>query len=221
MKLLSNPDLSKFVVSAVATTMVAGSAMAGHSIDTYDLSTLGSLAKNHSQGDARYDGASHLNNQAGSTYINQFARKMAMSDSEVPIYEDVLTRLVAVWNMEQDQKGFNKDLASGFATYTMVNVALANNKPYELNFFDNMVAQYRKAFSSKAVSRWSEAKKEDMLDYMVTESCFMQAMASAGRERDFAHNESLLTSLGITQVQNTFDYQPSKVVIAEVGVIFE
>ena len=220
MKNLSLPN-SKFVVCAIALSSIGAMAFARGSIDTYDLSTLGNLEKNHAQGDAKYNGASHLNAQAGSTYINQFARKMAMNDSEIPMYEDVLTRLVAVWNMEQEEKGYGKDLASGFATYTMVNVALANNKPYDLNFYDNMVAQNRKAFSARSVAHMSEAKKEDMLDYMVTQSCYMQAMASAGRERDFAQNESLLASIGNTQIQNTFDYQASRMVIADIGVTFE
>ena len=221
MKNLNLSNSTKLIVCVGALSSIGASAFARGSIDTYDLATLGNLAKNHTQGDYRYSNASRLKAGARSTYINQFARKMAMNDSEIPVYEDVLTRLVAVWNMEQEEKGFNKDLASGFATYTMVNVALANNKPYELNYYDNMVAQYRKAFSSRAVAHMSEAKKEDMLDYMVTESCFMQAMASAGRDRDFAQNESLLASIGNTQVQNTFAYQPSRVVIAEVGVTFE
>ncbi len=186
-----------------------------------DLSLLGNLTKNHASGDNKYSGASHFNSNGNHAYINTFARKMAHNDSEIPVYEDVLTRLVAVWEDEQKVRGFDNDLAPAFAYFTMVNEALATNQPYGLNFFDNMVAQNRKAFSSSKIAKMTNSKKQDMYEYMVTQSAYMQAMASAGRERDFSQNESLLASIGSSQIQNTFDYQPSRIVIADIGVSFQ
>ena len=221
MKPLSNLTNSKFVVSAIAAVSHASGAFAKGSDSSVDLSLFGKITKNYPQGDCKYPNASHFSSNGSHNFIYQFARKMAQSDSDIPVYEDVLTRLVAVWEMEQQDKSYDHDLAPAFAYYTMVNVALAKNQPYELNFYDNMVAQNRKPFCSLKVVRMSNATKLKMYDYMITESAYMQAMASAGRERDFNQNESLLASIGNSQIENTYSYSPSKMVIADIGVSFE
>ncbi len=217
-KLLSIPAI--LIFGALASTSFATTAKVQGDADKMDLSVLGNLAKNNAKGDWKYPGGSKFTRSGSRTYINHFARKLAQNDSEIATYEDVINQGIRVFEEQEGPKGYTNDLAGGLAYYTMVNVGLATNKPYEDNFFGNMVAQFRKAFSSKIISTMTAAKKQDLYDYMITESVYMQALASAGQERSKSDTADFLIKMGNTQIQNTFHYDPSKMSIDASGVHF-
>jgi hypothetical protein len=208
------------IFGALASTSFAATTRVQGDAEKMDLSILGNLIKNNEKGDWKYPGGYKFTRSGSRAYINHFARKLAQNDSEIATYEDVISQGIRVFEEQEGPKGYTNDLAGGMAFYTMVNVGLATNKPYEDNFFGNMVAQFRKAFSSKIVSSMSAAKKQDMYDYMITESVYMQALASAGQERSKSDTAEFLIKMGNMQIQNTFHYDASKMTIDASGVHF-
>jgi hypothetical protein len=212
---------SKFILSIIATASIGASAFAQSSVDKVDLSLLGNLVRNNAKGDYKYPGVYKFTRSGSRAYINHFARKLAKNDSEIPQYEDVLKQGVRVWEEEQGPLGYTNDLSGGLAFYTMVNSALGSNQPYQENYLGNMVAQFRKAFSSKSIAVLSSAKKQDMYDYMITESVYMQALASAGQERNLSDTADLLMKMGSMQIRTTYKCDASKIEITESGVTFK
>ena len=212
---------SKFVLGVLALATIGTSVYAQGQSDKIDLSVLGNLVRNNAKGDYKYPGGFKFTRNGSRAYINHFARKLAKTDSEIPAYEDVIKQGIRIWEEQEGPMGYTNDLSGGLALYTMTNVALATNKPYEENYLGNMVAQFRKAFCSKQIASMSAAKKQDLYDYMVTESVYMQALASAGQERNQAETADLMSKIGTMQIRNTFNYDASKMEINESGVHFK
>ena len=220
MKPLSLIIPATLFLGAIATSSFGMGAHTQVDTEKFDLSVLGSLVRNNPKGDYRYPGGSKFARSGSRAYINHFARKLAQADSEIPAYEDVINQGIRVWEEQQGPNGYTNDLAGGLAFYTMVNVGLATNKPYEDNFLGNMVAQFRKAFCAKQIAGMSSAKKQNMYDYMITESVYMQALASAGQERSKSDTAGQLERIGSMQIRNTFGYDASKMSISVDGVSF-
>ena len=65
------------------------------------------------------------------------------------------------------------------------------------------------------------AKKQDMYDYMITESVFLQALASSGRERSQTEVAEMISKISNMQIQNTFGTDASNLEITENGIIFK
>ncbi len=211
---------STLILSAMAMSSLGVGAPPQDSTPKVDLSVLGSLVRNNAKGDWKYPGGSKFTRNGSRAYINHFARKLAANDGEVAMYEDVINQGIRVFEEQEGPMGYTNDLAGGLAFYTMANVALATNKPYEDKYFGNMVAQFRKAFCAKAVANMSPSKKQNLYDYMITESVYMQALASAGRDRNQTETADFLTKMGTMQIQTTFAYDASRMRIDESGVHF-
>ena len=211
---------SKFILSIIATASIGASAFAQSTVDKVDLSLLGSLVRNNAKGDYKYPDGYKFTRSGSRAYINHFARKMAKNDGEIAQYEDVLKQGIRVWEEQEGPLGYTNDLSGGLAFYTMVNTALGTNQPYQENYLGNMVAQFRKAFCSKSIATMSAAKKQDLYDYLITESVYMQALASAGQERNQSDTADLLMKMGSMQIRTTFNYDAGKMKIDEAGVHF-
>ena len=220
MKPLSLIIPSTLFLGAIATASLGMRAHAQGDASKVDLSVLGSLVRNNPKGDYKYPGGSKFTRSGSRAYVNHFARKLAQVDSEIPAYEDVINQGIRVWEEQEGRNGYTNDLAGGLAFYTMVNVGLGSNKPYEENYLGNMVAQFRKAFCAKQIAGMSAAKKQNMYDYMITESVYMQALASAGQERAKSDPAGQLEKMGSMQIRNTFGYDASKMSIGVEGVSF-
>jgi len=205
--------------------MVLGALGAGSfgqsSGDKVDLSLLGNLVKNNAKGDYKYPGGFSFKRGGSRAYINFFARKLAKNEGEIPTYEDVIMQGIRVWEEQEGPKGYTNDLAGGLAFYTMVNVGLATNRPYEDKYLGNMVAQFRKSFCSKLVSSMTIAKKQDMYDYMITESVYMQALASAGQERNQTDVADEISKIAGKEVKSNFGVDASTMDITVSGVAFK
>ena len=209
-------SLSIIIAAAIVMTSLAGQDQA----PKVDLSVLGNLVRNNAKGDYKYPGTSGFKRSNSHYFVNHFAKKLAKNDGEVAQYEDVLNQGIRVWEEQEGPKGYTNDLAGGLAFYTMVNVGLGTNKPYEENYLGNMVAQFRKAFCSKTIATMPAAKKQDLYDYMIAESVYMQALASAGQERNASETAEFLQKMGMTQVRTTYGYDASKMSIDQAGVHF-
>ncbi len=220
MKPLSISLSSIVIFGAITSSSLGFGSHTQGSSDKVELSVLGSLVRNNARGDYKYPGVFKFTRIGSRSYVNHFARKMAKNDGEIATYEDVINQGIRVWEEQEGPKGYTNDLAGGLAFYTMTNVALGTNKPYEDMYLGNMVAQFRKAFCAKAVATMSAAKKQNLYDYMIAESVYMQALASAGQERNQADSAEFLTKMGMTQVRNTFNFDASQMTINESGVHF-
>lgn len=218
MKLLSILIPSSLIFGMVAATSIGQAGQA--QTDKVELSVLGSLVRNNAKGDYKYPGGFKFTRSGSRSFINHFARKLAKNDGEIAMYEDVISQGIRVWEEQDGPKGYTNDLAGGLAFYTMTNVALGTNKPYDDMFLGNMVAQFRKAFCSKTIATMTSAKKQNLYDYMIAESVYMQALASAGQERNQADTQEFLTKMGTLQIRNTFDFDASQMTINESGVHF-
>lgn len=214
-------SLSKFFVSMIVVGAIGSGSFAQSSGDKVDLSLLGNLVKNNAKGDYKYPGGFSFKRGGSRAYINHFARKLAKSDSEIASYEDVIMQGIRVWEEQLGPKGYTNDLAGGLAFYTMVNVGLATNKPYEDNYLGNMVAQFRKAFCSKSISSMTAAKKQNLYDYMITESVTMQALASAAEEKREENAAEELAKFANDEIKATFGVDASSIEIAVNGISFK
>lgn len=220
MKSLSIFNPTRFFVSVIAMASMATGGIAQGTSDRVELSLLGNLARNNAKGDYKFPGASSFKRSGSRAYINHFARKLAQNDGEIPLYEDVLQQGIRVWEEQSGPLGYTNDLAGGLAFYTVVNHGLAKNYAYKNGMLGNLVAQYRKAFCSKLIASMTVAKKQDMYDYMITESVFLQALASSGRERSQTEVAEMISKISNMQIQNTFGTDASNLEITENGLMF-
>jgi hypothetical protein len=218
---MKHGSISKLISGLILGIAIATSSFAQNSADKVDLSLIGNLVKNNAKGDYKFPGGFGFKRSGSRAYINYFAKKMASNDSEVKDYEDVLMQGIRVWEEQYGPKGYTNDLAGGLAFYTMVNAGLATNKPYEDNFLGNMVAQFRKAFCSKMITSMTAAKKQDMYDYMITESVYMQSLAAAGNERSQSNAAEEVSKFAGTQIKATFGVDASTMSFSATGVSFK
>ena len=217
--LISNPI--KLIASAIALATIASGGIAQGPSDRIELSMLGNLVRNNAKGDYKFPGAYSFKRSGSRAYINHFARKLSQNDDEIAQYEDVLQQGIRVWEEQSGPLGYTNDLAGGLAFYTVVNHGLAKNYAYKDGMLGNLVAQYRKAFCSKLIASMPVAKKQDMYDYMITESVFLQALASSGRERSQTEVAEMISKISNMQIQNTFGTDASNLEITENGIIFK
>jgi hypothetical protein len=221
MKLKSISFPVKFITCAVvAVSMLAGS-LAQTSGDKVELSLLGNLVKNNAKGDYKFPGGFAFKRSGSRAYINFFAKKMAANDTEVKDYEDVIMQGIRVWEEQYGPKGYTNDLAGGLAFFTVVNHGLAKNEAYKDGMIGNLVAQNRKAFCSKLIATMTPAKKQELYDYMITEAVYMQAIASAGQERNQNDVADMISKFSSAQIKSAFGVDASMMEITENGVVFK
>lgn len=208
----------------LSSVLVVGLSMVGVanlSSEKHSLGLLGSLVKSNAQGDYRFNGASTFTRSGTRGYVGHFAKLLASDPTQISTYEDVMTQGIRVWEDENRPNGFTNDLAGSFAFFTYVNLALAKNQDYKDYLFPNLVSQYRKALASRQVGMMSNAKKQDMYDYMVAESVYLQALASMGRDKNIELAAKTVRDTSSYHVRETFGADPATLSITESGLQFQ
>lgn len=208
--------LNSVLVFGLAITSVANASTSPHS-----LGMLGKLIRTNAQGDYHFAGDTGFLHNGTRGYIDHFVSLLATNPADRSTYHDVMMQGINQWEDENKGKGFTNDIASSLAFFTVTNIALAKNRDYKDSLFPNLVSQYRKSLSASSVAALSNAKKQDIYDYLLAESVYLRALASAGRDKDADITAKTITNTSIYHIRETFGVDPSALSITESGLDFK
>lgn len=189
--------------------------------DHPDIERLGKLVQSNSAGNARYYGRSAFVKTNKRSYVTQFAKRLARTPDEVPVYEDVLRQAIWKWETKDEVRNFTSDLAGALAFYTVTNLGIAQNENSKDYLIPNLVDQYKKCLASRQIARMSNSQKEDLYEYMVTESIYQEVLIASEPERRQPEILTMMQNLSASNVQDVFGVSPTVLSVTESGLTFQ
>lgn len=182
------------------------------------ISVIGNLVRTNSHGDSRYANTSDFIHSGTHGYISDFARMLSGNSRDYGhYYRDVMVQGVTTWEDEVRPKGFANDLAGALAYFTVVNVGIAKGEGYKFHLLPNLVSQYRKALSAKVVGQMSDTKKQDLYDYLLAESVYIQTITASNPSMS-AEETTKWRNIAAANVENAFGVDASRLNISENGL---
>ncbi|MEI7984893.1 MAG: DUF6683 family protein [Armatimonadota bacterium] len=205
---------TSFAIASVGTVYARAS-------DKPDIERLGRLVQSNSSGNARFYGDSAFVKTGKRSYITKFAKMLAKVPDDVAKYEVVLKMAIWQWENKTEVKAYTSDLAGAMAFYTVTNIGVAHNENSKDYLIPNLVDQYKKCLSTKMVAGMSNSRKEDLYDFMVTESMYMEVLIASEPEMRMPEVLDQVKSLSVMNCQDIFGVSSETLAVTESGLIFQ
>lgn len=213
-------------MKTLTTLIVAGLALgsvgnAYARADRPDIERLGKLIQSNSAGNARYFGDSSFVKTGKRSYITRFAKMLAKNTEDVPKYEVVLREAITNWEAKKEFTAYTSDLSGALALYTVTNLSIAQHEDAKDYLIPNLVDQYKKCLSSRTISRMSNERKEDLYDYMVTESIYQEVLIASQPDMKDPDILAEVRDMSTANVRDVFGVSPTVLSVTESGLTYQ